>query len=384
MNLLVAHGGGPTAVINSSLQGVIETSRDNPRIGKVYASRFGVEGILRNDLIDLSNVPASAVAKLEYTPGSAIGSCRKKIDESDMSLILECFRENNIDGFLYTDGNDSMDTCNKVSLLSQTDHMDLSVIGIPKTMDNDLALTDHCPGYGSAAKFAALTSAELALGASGLPIHVVILELMGRNAGWVPAASSFAIESAPCDILTYLAEKTIDEELMVSEKERGFAKGRGLLVVVSEGIRNRDEQVLSDTGYKDGFGHIMAGGTGQYVANSLKKSTGINARVEKPGLIGRSSIEYSSKTDRDEAYKAGGYAVEAIVKGNTDSMVSIDAVRSPTYSSSFCLVPLSNVANIEKRFPSEWIIGTNGISREFLDYARPLMDCSIPEYVVFH
>ena len=235
MNLLVAHGGGPTAVINSSLQGVIERARELDRHGKIYAARFGLEGILRNDLADLTDVPASAVNRLRGTPSSAIGSCRRRLEKADLPALLECLQQHQIDCFLYNGGNDSMDTCEKIAHYAAQAKISLKIIGIPKTMDNDLAITDHCPGYGSAARYAALTAAEMAAEASALPIHVVILELMGRNAGWVTAASTLAAGRAACEILAYLPERPVNEKRMLLEIERAFAKGRGLLVAVSEG-----------------------------------------------------------------------------------------------------------------------------------------------------
>ena len=182
-NILVAHGGGPTAVINCSLQGVVEAARASGKVDKIYAARFGAEGILKGDLIDLTDVSAETIAKLGHTPASAIGSCRRKLTDEDYPTVLETLKKFNIDCFFYNGGNDSMDTCHKVNELAKREGLDLRVIGIPKTMDNDLDITDHCPGFGSAARYAALSAAELALDASGLPIHVVVLELMGRNAG---------------------------------------------------------------------------------------------------------------------------------------------------------------------------------------------------------
>ena len=177
-NILVAHGGGPTAVINCSLQGVVEAARASGKVDKIYAARFGAEGILKGDLIDLTDVSAETITKLGHTPASAIGSCRRKLTDEDYPTVLETLKKFNIDCFFYNGGNDSMDTCHKVNELAKREGLDLRVIGIPKTMDNDLDITDHCPGFGSAARYAALSAAELALDASGLPIHVVVLELM--------------------------------------------------------------------------------------------------------------------------------------------------------------------------------------------------------------
>ena len=383
MNLLVAHGGGPTAVINSSLQGVIERARELDRHGKIYAARFGLEGILRNDLADLTEVPASAVNRLRGTPSSAIGSCRRRLEKADLPALLECLQQHQIDCFLYNGGNDSMDTCEKIAHYAAQAKISLKIIGIPKTMDNDLAITDHCPGYGSAARYAALTAAEMAAEASALPIHVVILELMGRNAGWVTAASTLAAGRAACEILAYLPERPVNEKRMLLEIERAFAKGRGLLVAVSEGLRKPDGTLLADTGIRDGFGHIMPGGTGQYLASRVLEQLGLKARAEKPGLAGRCSMGCISAADQEEAYTVGAYAVEAALQGETGGMVAIAAHRHPTYRYRMFLTPFHTVANQEKLFPLEWIEEHGHISAEFFDYVAPLLGGALPKYVRF-
>lgn len=383
MNLLVAHGGGPTAVINSSLQGVIERARELDRHGKIYAARFGLEGILRNDLADLTDVPASAVNRLRGTPSSAIGSCRRRLEKADLPALLECLQQHQIDCFLYNGGNDSMDTCEKIAHYAAQAKISLKIIGIPKTMDNDLAITDHCPGYGSAARYAALTAAEMAAEASALPIHVVILELMGRNAGWVTAASTLAAGRAACEILAYLPERPVNEKRMLLEIERAFAKGRGLLVAVSEGLRKPDGTLLADTGIRDGFGHIMPGGTGQYLASRVLEQLGLKARAEKPGLAGRCSMGCISAADQEEAYTVGAYAVEAALQGETGGMVAIAAHRHPTYRYRMFLTPFHTVANQEKLFPLEWIEEHGHISAEFFDYVAPLLGGALPKYVRF-
>ena len=381
-NILVAHGGGPTAVINCSLQGVVEAARASGKVDKIYAARFGAEGILKGDLIDLTDVSAETITKLGHTPASAIGSCRRKLTDEDYPTVLETLKKFNIDCFFYNGGNDSMDTCHKVNEMAKREGLDLRVIGIPKTMDNDLDITDHCPGFGSAARYAALSAAELALDASGLPIHVVVLELMGRNAGWVTAASAMAKRLTDCEVLTYLPEVPVDEERMLADIEKGYAKGKGLLVTVSEGICGPDGKPLADTGIVDGFGHKIPGGTAQHVTDQIIQRLGLKSRAEKPGLLGRASIPYVSPVDRAEAYAVGRYAMNAALRDESGYMVSIEAVRTPEYSSSMALVPLAKVANVEKKFPPEWIVDGNGIADAFFDYALPLMGGGFPEYAL--
>ena len=381
-NILVAHGGGPTAVINTSLQGVVEAARESGQVDKIYAARFGAEGILKGDLIDLTDVPASTISRLSITPASAIGSCRRKLTDADYPTVIETLKKFSIDCFFYNGGNDSMDTCNKVSKLAQAEGLDVKVIGIPKTMDNDLDVTDHCPGFGSAGRYAAESACELALDASGLPIHVVVLELMGRNAGWVTAASALAARATNCEVLTYLPEVLVDENVMLADIEKAWAKGKGLLVTVSEGICGLDGKPLASTGIVDGFGHVVPGGTAQHVTDAIIQKLGIKSRAEKPGLLGRASIPYASKVDREEAYAVGKYAVEAALKGESDYMVAIDAHRGEWYSFVLFLAPLSQVANVEKKFPLEWIVEGNKIDDRFFDYAMPLMMESVPQYAI--
>ena len=381
-NILIAHGGGPTAVINCSLQGAVEAARASGQVDKLYAARFGAEGILKGDLMDLTDVPAETISRLRDTPASAIGSCRRKLGEADYPTVLETLKKFGIDCFFYNGGNDSMDTCHKVNELARREGLDLRVIGIPKTMDNDLELTDHCPGFGTAARYAALSAAELALDASALPIHVVVLELMGRNAGWVTAASAMAARLTDCEVLTYLPELPVDEDKMLADIEQAYARGKGLLVTVSEGICGPDGKPLADSGIVDGFGHTVPGGTAQHISDAVMQKLGLKSRAEKPGLLGRASIPYVSCVDRDEAYAVGEYAVRAALAGESGSMVAIQAERTPEYRSSLSLVPLEKVANAEKKFPLEWIVDGNKIADEFFDYALPLMGGGLPQYAL--
>lgn len=380
MNILFAQGGGPTAVINSSLQGVVEAARASGKVEKIYAARFGAEGVLKGDLIDLTDVPAATISLLSVTPASAIGSCRRKLTDADYPTVLETLQKFKIDAFFYNGGNDSMDTCNKIHELAKREGLDLKVIGVPKTMDNDLDITDHCPGFGSAANYAAISAAELALDASSLPIHVVVLELMGRNAGWVTAAADLARRVTTCNQLTYLPELPVDVDKMLGDIETQFAKGKGLIVTVSEGIVGLDGKPLADTGIVDGFGHKVPGGTAQHISDLIMQKLNLKSRAEKPGLLGRASIPYASVTDRMEAYAVGKFAMEAALQGESGYMVAIDAHRGENYSFDLFLAPLDKVANVEKKFPLEWILDGNRIDDRFFDYAMPLMMEKLPQY----
>lgn len=373
-NMLIAHGGGPTPVINSSLLGAVTEAKKHEQIGTIYGARFGAEGILRGDLIDLGSYSEQTLALLARTPASALGSCRRKLTDADYPAVLECFQRFNIRYFFYNGGNDSMDTCHKIYQLACKQGYELYVIGIPKTIDNDLAVTDHCPGFGSAAKYAAMSALELAFDASALPIHVVVLELMGRNAGWLTAAASVFQEQMPCELLTYLPERDFDREQFLQDVQRAFARGRGLLVAVSEGIHDAQGAPIADSGVVDGFGHKVPGGAAQALVDLILTRTELKARAEKPGLLGRVSVELMSEIDRAEAELVGAFAVQSAVAGQSGFMVGLQAQRQPTYCAQPCLIPLEQVANAEKKFPLAWINEAgNDILPAFREYCLPLL-----------
>ena len=372
-NMLIAHGGGPTPVINSSLLGAVREAKRHGEIETIYGARFGAEGILAGDLIDLGKFADEDLALLARTPASALGSCRRKLTDADYPAVLECFKKFNIRYFFYNGGNDSMDTCNKIYNLSVETGYELRVIGIPKTIDNDLDVTDHCPGFGSAAKYAAVSALELAQDAAALPIHVVVMELMGRNAGWITAASALYADLMPCEHLVYLPEVAFDKEQFLSAVKEKWAKGRGLLVTISEGIHYADGSPVADSGVVDGFGHKVPGGAAQALSDMIMQETGLKSRSEKPGLLGRVSVGLMSDIDQKEAEEAGACAVRSAVEGKTGFMVGFEATRNP-YSSKTCLIPLEQVANAEKKFPLEWI-GEDGASIQpsFKAYCEPLL-----------
>ena len=372
-NMLIAQGGGPTPVINSSLLGAVREAKRHPEaIETIYGARFGAEGILAGDLIDLGAVPAEQLDLLARTPASAIGSCRRKLTDADYPAVLECFKKFNIRYFFYNGGNDSMDTCNKVYNLAVESGYELHVIGIPKTIDNDLAVTDHCPGFGSAAKYAAASALELAQDAAALPIHVVVMEMMGRNAGWITAASALFTKLMPCEHLVYLPETDFNKDEFLAAVKEKWAKGRGLLVTVSEGIHYAGGAPVADSGIVDGFGHKVPGGAAQTLSDMIMNELGLKSRSEKPGLLGRTSVALMSEVDRDEAELAGATAVRAAVEGETGYMVGFRTEREPEYKSETILVPLAEVANAEKTFPLEWIT-PGGVTDEFRSYCLPLI-----------
>ena len=384
-NLIIAHGGGPTAVINASLYGVIKEAEKVNSIERVYGAVHGIEGVLNEHFIDLTNADADNIDMLTYTPASAIGSCRRKLTEEDYPVVMDIFKRHNIGYFIYNGGNDSMDTCDKVNRVAREAGMKLYTFGIPKTIDNDLAHTDHCPGFGSAARFVASVTRDLWCEVKALPIYVTILETMGRNAGWLAAAASLAkINDRPCAQLIYLPETAFDKDRFFSDVSNRLSRQKELLIVVSEGLAYPDGKLLADTGFVDGFGHPVPGGTAQAMARMLLDDMNIKTRAERPGLIGRALSLLQSTVDRDEAIACGRYAVKAMAEGKTDRMVSIVRQSNDPYAYSLEDVPLSAVANHEKTFPLEWITENKaGITKEFEEYCKPLIGEDFPAYSDF-
>jgi 6-phosphofructokinase 1 len=306
---------------------------------------------------------------------------RELIKSGVRAEVLECFKKFNIRYFFYNGGNDSMDTCNQIHKLAMKAGYELNVIGIPKTIDNDLAETDHSPGFPSAARYAALGSLELAMDAASLPIHVVVVELMGRNAGWITAASALFSGPMPCEHLVYLPERPLGKDRFLEDLEKAWSKGRGVLVTVSEGLKDQNGRAYGDTGVKDGFGHTIPGGTAQSLADIIMGNLNIKARAEKPGLLGRVSMAHCSGVDIKEACDVGAFAIKSAVQGKSGFMVGIEAARKPSYSSRLKLIDLEKVANVEKVFPEEWIHPDgNGVGAEFSGYCFPLIGTEAPEY----
>ena len=381
-NLLIAHGGGPTAVINSSLSGVIREAQWSSAIDRIYAARWGVEGLLKEDLLDLTDLTSLDLERLKETPSSAIGTCRYKVKEEDYQRIVDVLRKHRIRFFFYNGGNDSMDTCLKIARIAG----DIQVVGIPKTIDNDLAVTDHCPGFGSAARYYALSVLELGLDVCALNIHVSVIEIMGRNAGWLTASTALAREigKAEAPHLIYLPERPLDEKRFLSDVKTAWDRRRGIVVAVSEGLVNAEGEPLVKASHKtavDGFGHTLAGNVSHYLADLISTRLGIRARSEKPGLLGRVSKALCSEVDRGEAFEAGRLAVRKAVEGGGGVMVGFRRIADDPYKVEPLWIDLEEVANREKKVPSEFISPAgNDVTEEFLRYCRPLAGGDWPDY----
>lgn len=382
---LVGQSGGPTAVINSSAYGVIKTALESENITRVLGAVHGIKGVLDDQLFDLSQEDSYELSLLPTTPSSALGSCRykmkdPKVDDTDYKRILEIFKKYNIRYFFYIGGNDSMDTCQKVSDYMAAADYECRVMGVPKTIDNDLYGTDHCPGFGSAAKYIATTMMEIYLDAtvydSGM---VTVVEIMGRNAGWLAASAALAGPSGCGPDLVYLPEKVFDMDQFLTDVQAIYDRKKKVIVAVSEGVKDKDGKYISEYGSDlassvDAFGHAQMGGLAQTLTSFVKQKINTKVRAIELSLLQRCAAHTASGTDIAEAFAAGETAVKSAVAGETGYMVAIKRADGPEYKAEYQLLPLKDVANYEKKVPLEWI-GENGsgMSQEFFDYAMPLI-----------
>ena len=379
---IIGQSGGPTAVINASAQGVIQTALNTPCITRVLGAAHGIKGVLEDRLYDMGQEDPKELELLQFTPSSALGSCRYKLadpdkDDTDYKRILEIFKKYDVRYFFYNGGNDSMDTCNKISKYMQKVGYECRVMGIPKTIDNDLFGTDHCPGYPSAAKYIATTCMEVWQDAHVYDTGMVtIIEIMGRHAGWLAGAAALAGVGGYGPDLIYLPETDFDMEQFLSDVTAIYNKTGKCLVAVSEGIHYADGTFVSEakTSATDGFGHAQLGGLAALLAETVKQATGAKVRGIELSLLQRCASHCASKTDVEEAWQAGAAAVEAAVSGITDKMVAFKCTREGGYKCETTLEPLDIVANFEKKVPREWINEAgNGIEQPFIDYVLPLI-----------
>ena len=377
----MGQSGGPTAVINASVAGVVAEALNHECIEEIYGCVNGVLGILQEDLIDLASESQQTIRGLRHTPGAALGTCRYKLKkQQDFDRVLEVFKAHNIRYFFYAGGNDSQDTADRISKLAQQQGYELRVIGVPKTIDNDLPVTDHCPGYGSVIKYVATTVRELACDneAMGQNDLVSILEVMGRNAGWIAAGAALAKRrDHPHDPphLIYLPEVAFSTEKFVEDVKRVLKREKYCMIVVGEGLIDADGNYVSAAETTDAFGHAQLGGAGDFLKSLVEANLpGIKARVARLGIAQRAAAHAGSKTDSDEAFLAGQAAVKAAINGETDKMVTLVRGDTDHYTCETGLAPLSDIANGVKKLPREWI-NEDGVSMnfQFLRYAQPLI-----------
>lgn len=376
-HLLIVHGGGPTAVINASLCGAIREARRHPEIGRILGARGGMGGLLAERMTDLTGLTDAQLEGLMRTPGSAIGTSRDPLEEQDYRRIAASLDRHGIGYVLMNGGNGTMDACGKLCRALQG--TDVRVIGIPKTMDNDLAMTDHAPGYGSAARYMAQSVAEVTADVRSLPIHVVVIEASGRNAGWITAASALA-RTAGVDgpDLIYVPERPFDQEAYLRDVQALIETKRGVVVVASEGLRDATGQPIVPPVFQVGratyFGDVSA-----HLAQLVIRRLGYKARSEKPGLLGRASIALSSRVDREEAALAGERAVQAAVAGESGKMVGFVRESTAPYRVRTALFDVRDVMLLERRLPDEFINEQgNGVTEAFVQWCAPLIGGELP------
>ncbi len=385
-NAIFGQSGGPTAVINASAAGVFtEALKQTGHIEKVYGAANGIVGMLNEVFYDMGQEDPEELALLKTTPSSALGSCRYKLakaeeDDTDYKRLLEVFKKYNIRYFFYNGGNDSMDTCNKISKYMQKASYECRVMGVPKTIDNDLYGTDHCPGFASAAKYIATTTMEVYLDARVYDIGMItVIEIMGRHAGWLTASSVLAAYKGHGPDLIYLPEVDFDLDQMLSDVKRIYDKEKKVIVAVSEGVQTKDGKFIPELVSEgevavDAFGHKQLGGTATVLANYLKDKIGCKVRGIELSLMQRCAAHLASKADVEESYLAGQTAVRCAVDGMTDYMVGFQRPETGAYNCEIKLIPLDTVANTEKKVPREWINKEgNFVNAKFIEYALPLI-----------
>ena len=387
---VIGQSGGPSAVINASAYGVIKTALESEYITEVYGAHHGIVGILNDRLMDMSKEDPAELERLLHTPSSALGSCRYKIadpeqDDTDYKRILEIFKKYNIRYFFYNGGNDSMDTCNKVNRYMKQVGYDCRVFGVPKTIDNDLFGTDHCPGFASAAKYIATSIMEVSRDSKVYDKGMItIVECMGRHAGWLTAAAALAGEMGDGPDLIYLPETDFVMEDFLDDVMRVYKNQGSCLVAVSEGVHYADGTFVSEaqTSGTDGFGHAQLGGLAARLASVVKAATGAKVRGIELSLLQRCAAHSASQTDVDESFHSGKVAVESALAGESGKMVGFRCERENGYVCHYELFDLEKVANFEKKVPLEWITSDNSyVTQDFIDYCRPLIAGEArPEY----
>ncbi|MFH1616307.1 MAG: 6-phosphofructokinase [Planctomycetota bacterium] len=389
-NAIVAQSGGPTTVINSSACGVIQQAVKSGKIGRVFGATNGILGVLKGDLFDITAEKPETIEALKRTPAAAIGSCRHKLksleqSKADYERILAVFKAHDIHYFFYAGGNDSMDTCDKVNVLAKDTGYELVCMGVPKTIDNDLAFTDHCPGYGSVAKYVATCAMEA--GRDTESLYTIdtcsILEVMGRNAGWIAAATGLArrtSEDAPH--LIYMPEAVFSFEKLVKDVKDVLKEFGRVFIAAGEGLKDeKGKYVTADSSRlgMDSFGHVQLGGAADMIKMVIEKEVGIKARVNKLGTNQRTAMHFASLTDVNEAYMCGAEAVRQSLKGTNGKMVTLVRESNKPYQCTTGLAGLSDVANGEKKVPAEFINQAgNGVTEAMLDYVRPLVQGEAP------
>lgn len=388
-NMIIGQSGGPTAVINSSLAGAYAAAKQ-AGVSKVYGMTGGVMGLIEGEYIDLDNFLKSEddIKVLKQTPSAALGSCRYKLpalDEKEVyEKLFDMLKKLDIAYFIYIGGNDSMDTIAKLSAYGKSIGSDICFMGVPKTVDNDLPVTDHTPGFGSAAKYIATAVKEVICDSSVYDIKsITIIEIMGRNAGWLTASAALAKGEDCCGVdMIYLPEYSFDIEECTRKTAELLEKKNTVVIAVSEALRDKDGEYISTSGSVhaalDAFGHKIMSGTGQFLAQCLGKALGVKARGIEINTLQRCAAHCASAQDIEEAFAAGGAAAKAAVSGETGKMAVIRRVSQSPYEFDIDTADIENIANVEKKIPLEWIDRERAyVKQELIDYCRPLIQGEI-------
>lgn len=403
--LIVGQSGGTTAVINSSLVGVLREAKSQG-IKRVYGMRFGIRGLLMGDIVDLSSLPPEVLPALQQTPSSALGACRYHLTDADVPQAVSLLQEHGIHYMVYIGGNDSADTSHRLAAYAQANGIDLRIISVPKTIDNDLSVTDHCPGYGSIARYMAIATLESTLDTKAMPdiYPVKIIETMGRHAGWLPASAALA-RSTGWDTphLIYMPERPVEIDQVLEDVQQVYRDKGHVVVVLSENVRTKDGKPLGLAGmealnggakpdgadpaapsFVDAFGHEYYRRVSPGVALSelITGRLDLRARVDLPGTLQRVSQAHQSEVDLIEAEECGRAAVRGVLAGATDQMVILERAEGPLYRCTIGMANLEQIANVEKRLPGDFIVPEgNFVTQEFIDYALPLIGGPLPQYV---
>lgn len=374
---MIVQGGGPTAVFNASLSAVIAEAMRQPEVGRVLGARLGVKGLVQGDVVDLGLMTSEELRILRNSPGAALGSSRFQPSEDDLHRMVAHLRRLDIRSLIFMGGNGTMRGAEVVSAFCRAVGFEVEIIGVPKTIDNDIAVTDRCPGYGSAARYIAQSTRDLGMDIRSLPQPVTILETMGRSVGWVAGASTLAKESEDdAPHLVYLPEIPFHQDRFLADLDRLVTKQGWAVVVVSEGIRNVNGSLvyeMSDPSQLDPLKRPMTGGVGQFLAGVVSQNLRIRCRSEKPGLLGRASMAHVSIQDQRDAELVGHAGVHALLAGETDKMVALRSLKDAG-ELGYDLVPLSAVAGMDRTIPAEWLTdGPLAVTDAYREYLRPLV-----------
>jgi len=383
-NLMIVQGGGPTAVVNASLSAVIAESIGRAQIGRILGARWGVKGLAQGDVVDLGSLTSEELRLLRNSPGAALGSSRFKPTSEDLHRMVWHLKRLDVRYLAFIGGNGTMRGAEVVTQVCQAAGFDVHVMGIPKTVDNDIAITDRCPGYASAARYIAQSTRELGMDLRSLPQPITVLETMGRSVGWLAGASTLA-KVAPDDAphLVYLPETPFHQEKFLADLDKIVARQGWAVAVVAEGIRNHDGSLvyeMNDLSQLDPLKRPMTGGVGQFLAGIVSNHLRIRCRSEKPGLLGRASMAHVSAQDQKDAELVGRAGVRALLAGETGKLVALRPLDDPD-ELGYDLVPLSVAAGAERSVPGAWLAdGPLAVTEAFGEYLRPLVGELSPHF----